>query len=67
MTCFVATVTQHLRLAVDTNYSGNGSTFCAAVDRLPNLFSFTEFQNSLRKNNIHWIKIPPYAPGQGGS
>ena len=23
--------------------------------------------NSLRKRNINWVKIPPYAPSQGGS
>ena len=57
----------NLRGAVDTIYSDNGSTFCAAADRLPNLLGSSEFQNSLRKNNINWIKIPPYAPSQGGS
>ena len=57
----------NLRGAVDTFIQDNGSTFCAAADRLPNLLDSTEFQNSLRKNNINWIKIPSYAPSQGGS
>ena len=57
----------NLRGAVDTIYSDNGSTFCAAADRLPDLLKSTEFHNSLRKCNINWVRIPPYAPSQGGS
>ena len=57
----------NLRGAVDTTYSDNGSTFCAAADRLPDLLKSTEFYNSLRKCNINWVRIPPYASSQGGS
>ena len=57
----------NLRGAVDTIYSDNGSTFCAASERLPDLLDSTDFHNSLRKININWIKIPPYAPSQGGA
>ena len=57
----------NLRGAVDTIYSDNGSTFRAASERLPNLLDSTDFHNSLRKININWIKIPPYAPSQGGA
>ena len=55
----------NLRGAVDTFYSDKASTFCAAADRLPDLLSSTEFQNSLRKSGINWVKIPPYSPSQG--
>ena len=47
--------------------SDNGSTFSAAADRLPSLLDSTGFKNSLRKRGINWVKIPPYAPSQGGS
>ena len=60
--CFV-----NLRGAVDTMYSDNGSTFHAAASVLPSLLSSTEFHNSLRKRNISWVNIPPYAPSQGGA
>ena len=56
----------NLRGAVDTFHSDNASAFCAAADRLPELLSFTEFQNSLRKSDINWVKIPPYSPSQEG-
>ena len=56
----------NLRGAVDTFYSDDASTFCAAADRLPELLSSIEFQNSLRKSDINWIKIPPYSSSQGG-
>ena len=42
----------NLRGAVDTNYSNNASTFCAASDHLPKLLSSTEFHNAMRKSNI---------------
>ena len=57
----------NLRGSVDTMYSDNGSTFCAAADKLPSLLSSPEINSSLRKRNINWIKIPPYSPSQGGS
>ena len=57
----------NLHGAVDTMYSDNGSTFHAAARVLPSLLSFTEFHNSLRKRNISWVNIPPYAPSQGGA
>ena len=56
----------NLRGAVDKFYSDNASTYCAAADRLPELLSSTEFQKSLRKSDISWVKIPPYSPSQGG-
>ena len=56
-----------LRGAVDTFYSDNASTFRAASDKLPKLLGSSEFVNSLRKFNINWVNIPPYAPSQGGS
>ena len=56
----------NLRAAVDTIYSDNGSTFCAAAEQLP-LINSIDLHNSLRKCNINWVKIPPYAPSQGGS
>ena len=52
---------------MDTVFSDNGSTFCAASEQLPKLLQSTEFHNALRKSNINWTRIPPYAPGQGGS
>ena len=57
----------NLRRAVGTFISDNGSTFSAAADRLPSVLDSTEFQNSLRKRGINWVKIPPYAPSQVGS
>ena len=57
----------NLRGSVDTVFSDNGSTFCAASKQLPKLLQSTEFHNALRKSNINWTRIPPYAPGQGGS
>ena len=57
----------NLRGEVDTIYSDNASTFCAASDQLPKLLSSTEFHNTLLKSNIIWRKILPCAPSQGGS
>ena len=57
----------NLRGSVDTIYSDNGSTFCAAAEALPKLLDSSEFVNSVRKRGINWIRIPPYAPSQGGS
>ena len=57
----------NLRGSVETIYSDNGSTFCAAAKVLPNILCSVEFNNSLRKQGINWIKIPPYAPTQGGA
>ena len=57
----------NLRGAVNTVYSDNGSTFCAAAEQLPKLINSTDLHNSLRKRNINWVKIPSYAPSQGGS
>jgi len=56
----------NLRGAVDTIFSDNTATFCAASDWLPDLLRSTEFQNALRKSDIDWVKIPPYSPNQGG-
>ena len=57
----------NLRGSVDTIFSDNGSTFCAASEQLPKLLQSTEFHNALRKSNINWTRIPPCAPGQRGS
>ena len=57
----------NLRGHVETIYSDNGSTFCAAADVLPKLLDSPEFINSTRKRGINWVRIPPYAPSQGGS
>ena len=57
----------NLRGAVNTVFSHNGSIFCAAAQRLPSLMTSTEFHNSLCRRGINWIKIPHYAPSQGGS
>ena len=57
----------NLRGPVDTLYSDNGSTFCAAADKLPSLLDSSEFTCSVRKRNINWVRIPPYSPSQGGS
>ena len=48
-------------------YSDNGSTFCSAAEQLPKLINSIDLHNSLRKRNINWVKILPYAPSQGGS
>ena len=61
-TCFT-----NLRGAVDTIYSDNASTFRAAAENLPKLLGSTEFCNSLRKSNINWVFVPPYASSQNGS
>ena len=34
---------------------------------MPKLLDSSEFVNSVRKRGINWIRIPPYAPSQGGS
>ena len=57
----------NLSSSVDTIYSDNGNTFCAAADVLPKLFGLTEFNKATRKRGINWVRIPPYAPSQGGS
>ena len=56
----------NLRGKVDTIFSDNASTFCAAANVLPGLLNSTEFANSVRQKGINWVKIPPYAPSQGG-
>ena len=35
--------------------------------KLPDLLGSTKFLNVLRKSDIKWIKISPYAPSQGGN
>ena len=50
-----------------SNTTSNGSTFCAAADALLKLLDSSEFVNSVRKRGINWVRIPPYAPSQGGS
>ena len=52
---------------MDTVFSDNGSTFTAASNRLSELLGSTGFHKGLRKRNINWVRIPPYAPSQGGS
>ena len=49
----------NLRGPVNTFLSDNGITFCAAAERLPSLLKSRDFQCSLRKRNINWVKIPP--------
>ena len=56
----------NLRGSVDTFFSDNDSTFIAASNRLSELLGSTEFHHGLRKRNINWVRIPPYAPSQGG-
>ena len=34
---------------------------------LPILHGSTDFQNSVCKRNIKWVRIPPYSSSQGGS
>ena len=55
----------NLRGAVDTVYSDNGSTFKAAADKLPALLGSTELHNSLRKNCINWVFLPPICQQPG--
>ena len=55
----------NLRRAEDTFFSDNASAFCATPDQLMELLTSTEFQNSLRKLDINWIKIPPCSPTRG--
>ena len=57
----------NLRGPVDTFFSDNGKTFCAAEKQLPLIIDSTEFHNSLRQRNINWVRIPAYAPSQAGS
>ena len=57
----------NLRGPVDTFFSDNGKSFCAAEKQLPLLLDSTEFHNSLRKRAINWVRIPPYSPSQAGS
>jgi len=75
---FLLAFTRELRGAVDTFYSDNSVTFRAASDKLPvtfraasdklqKLLESTEFRNLLRKSNINWVNIHPYASSQGGS
>ena len=51
----------NLRGPVDTFFSDNGKTFCAAEKQLPLIIDSTEFHNSLRQRNINWVRIPAYA------
>ena len=57
----------NLRGPVDTIFSDNGKTFCAAEKQLPELLESTDFHNAIRKRNVNWVRIPPYSPSQGGS
>ena len=57
----------NLRGPVDTFFSDNGKTFCAAEKELPRIIDSTEFHNSLRYRGINWVRIPPYAASQAGS
>ena len=57
----------NLRGAVDTIFFDNGTTFCAAAEKLPSHLGSTEFHNSLHKRNIIWLRISLYAPSQAGS
>ena len=52
---------------VSTIYPDNGTTFQAAAKVLPKLLESTKLKNSLRKKDIDWEFIPPYAPTQGGA
>ena len=56
-----------LRGAVDIIYSDNASTFRATAENSPKLLGSTKFCNSLRKSNINWIFVHPFAPSQNGS
>ena len=57
----------NLRGPVDSFFSDNGKSFCAAEKQLPLLLDSTEFHNSLRKRSVNWVRIPPYSPSQAGS
>ena len=57
----------NLRGPVDTFFSDNGKTFCAAEKQLPQIIESTEFHNSLRQRGINWVRIPAYAASQAGS
>ena len=57
----------NLRGPVDTFFSDNGKSFCAAEKQLPLLLDATKFHNSLLKRSINWVRIPPYSPSQAGS
>ena len=57
----------NLRGPVDTFFSDNGKTFCAAEKELPQIIDSTEFHNSLRRCGINWVRIPAYAASQAGS
>ena len=57
----------NLRGPVDTFFSDNGKTFCAAEKQLPQIIDSTEFHNSLRHRGINWVRIPAYAASQAGS
>ena len=56
----------NLRRKVDRIFSDNASTFCAAANVLPGLLDSSVYANSVRQNGMNWVKIPPYAPSQGG-
>ena len=57
----------NLKVPVDTFFSDNGKTFCAAEKQLPLIIGSTEFHNSLRQRNINRVRIPAYAASQAGS
>ena len=65
---FLMALTRYINLRdfANTVHSDNGSTFCAAADQLPKMLK-NELQNCLRKQNIHWVRIPPYAHTPGRS
>ena len=46
----------NLRGHVETVYSDNGSTFCAAADVLPKLIDSSEFINSTCKHGLNWAE-----------
>ena len=52
---------------MDTFFSDNRKSFCAAEKQLPLLLDSTELHNSLRKRAINWVRIPPYSLSQAGS
>ena len=57
----------NLRGPLDTFFSDNGKSFCAAKKQLSLLLDSTELHNSLRKRVINWVRIPPYSLSQAGS
>ena len=57
----------NLRGLVDSLFSDNRKSFCAAEKELPLLLDSTEFHNSLRKRAINWVRIPSYLSSQAGS